>query len=61
VRRCELHHFEVLPHRWVVERTTTWLSRYRRLSKDCEALPATSEAFIRIAGINLLVHRVQRG
>jgi putative transposase len=61
VRRCELHHFEVLPHRWVVERTIAWLGRYRRLSKDYEALPATSEAFIRIAGINLLVHRLQPG
>ena len=61
VRRCELHHFEVLPHRLVVERTIAWLGRYRRLSKDYEALPATSEAFIRIAGINLLVHRLQPG
>ena len=61
VRRCELHCFAVLPHRWVVERTLAWLGRYRRLSKDYEALPATSEAFIYIAGINLLVHRLQPG
>lgn len=61
VRRYELHRFEVLPHRWVVERTLAWLGRYRRLSKDYEALPATSETFIRIAGINLLVHRLQPG
>jgi putative transposase len=36
--------FEVLPRRWVVERTFSWLSQNRRLSKDCERLCATSEA-----------------
>jgi len=43
----------------VVGRTFAWLGRYRRLSKDYEALPATSETFIRIASINLLVLRLQ--
>jgi putative transposase len=38
--------FEVLPHRWIVEWTFAWLGRYRRLSKDYEALPETSEAFV---------------
>ena len=61
VRRRQEHSFEVLPHRWVVERTIAWLGRYRRLSKDYEALPATSEAFIYIAGINMLVHRLKPG
>ena len=61
VRRCELHRFEVLPHRWVVERTLAWLGRYRRLSKDYEALPATSETFIYIAAVNMLVHRLKPG
>ena len=36
--------FAVLPRRWVVERTFPWLGRARRLSKDYEALPETSEA-----------------
>ncbi len=33
--------FEVLPRRWVVERTFAWFGRYRRLSKDYEYLPTT--------------------
>jgi len=45
--------FQVLPHRWIVERTFAWLGRYRRLSKDYEYLPETSEAFIKIAMIHL--------
>jgi putative transposase len=39
--------FEPLPKRWVVERTFGWLGRYRRLSKDYEKLPETSEAMIK--------------
>jgi putative transposase len=38
--------FEVLPRHWVVERTFSWLSQNRRLSKDYERLCATSEAFV---------------
>lgn len=51
-RSDDLAGFRVLPHRWVVERTFGWLGRYRRLSKEYEELPASSEAFIRIAMIN---------
>ena len=43
--------FVVLPKRWIVERTFAWLGRSRRLSKDYEGLPATSEALIRVAMI----------
>jgi putative transposase len=50
--------FEVLPHRWIVERTFGWLGRYRRLSKDYEFLTATSEAMIRLAMIRLMVKRL---
>ncbi len=37
--------FHVLPHRWIVERTFTWLSTWRRLSKDYEVLPSSDELF----------------
>jgi transposase len=50
--------FEVLPRRWVVERTFGWLGRQRRLSKDYEALPATSEAWIYLAMSRLMVRRL---
>jgi putative transposase len=50
--------FAVVPRRWVVERTFAWLGRFRRLSKDYEYLPATSEAVIHLAVIQLLVRRL---
>ncbi len=50
--------FEVLPRRWVVERTFAWFGRYRRLSKDYEYLPTTSETMIYVAMINLMLRRL---
>jgi putative transposase len=50
--------FAVLPHRWVVERTLAWLNQSRRLSKDYEALPSTSEAFVYVAMTRLMLKRL---
>ena len=62
VKRCDdLAGFHVLPRRWVVERTFGWLDRYRRLSKDYEQLPASSETFILMAMINLMSRRLAAG
>jgi len=50
--------FVVLPRRWVVERTFAWLGRSRRLSKDYERLPETSETIIYIAMTRLMLQRL---
>jgi putative transposase len=50
--------FAVVPRRWVVERTFGWLGRFRRLSKDYEFLPATSEATIYLVMIQILTRRL---
>ena len=52
--------FQVLPRRWVVERTFAWLGRYRRLSKDYEALTETSESMIYAAMVRLMIKRLAR-
>ena len=52
------HAFRVLPRRWIVERTFAWLGQSRRLSKDYERLPATSEAMIYDAMTRLLLRRL---
>lgn len=50
--------FQVLPKRWVVERTFAWLTRFRRLARDYERTPASSEAFIFIAMTRLYLRRL---
>ncbi|WP_027875880.1 transposase, partial [Meiothermus cerbereus] len=50
--------FVVIPRRWVVERTFAWLSFNRRLNRDYEFLPETSETFIYTAMIRLMVRRL---
>ena len=52
--------FQVLPRRWVVERTFSWLSQNRRMSKDYERLCATGEAFVYAAMSRLMVRRLAR-
>ena len=52
--------FEVIPRRWVVERTFAWLGRCRRLAKDWEKSIASAEAWIVIAHIRLVTRRLAR-
>jgi putative transposase len=59
-RNPEAKGFQLLPRRWVVERTFGWFGRYRRLSKDYEFQTDTSENMIMIAMIQLMVHRLTR-
>jgi putative transposase len=51
--------FAPLPMRWVVERTFAWLGRYRRLSKDYEHLPESSEAVVKIASVHYFLRRLR--
>ena len=57
-RNDDVKGFVVLPRRWVVERTFSWLNNCRRLSKDYERLPKTSESLIYLAMIRLMLRRV---
>jgi len=52
--------FQVLPRRWVVERTFSWKDQNRRLSKDYERLPESSDAFIYAAMSRLMARRLAR-
>ncbi len=55
-KRPKKYHFGV----WVVERTFSWIDHNRRMSKDYERLTETSEAFIYVAMIRLMVRRLAR-
>ena len=50
--------FKVLPRRWVVERTFGWLSLNRRLSRDYEQLEATTEAWVYLGMVRLMLRRL---
>jgi transposase len=52
--------FAALPRRWVAERTLGWLMLHRRLTRDYETLPASSEAMIQLAAIDNMARRVTR-
>jgi putative transposase len=58
VKRPRKSGFKVLQWRWIVERTLGWLNRSRRLSKDFERLCETSETWVRIAMIQIMVRRL---
>ena len=59
-RTDDLKGFQVLPRRWVVQRTLGWLGRCRRLSKDDECLAQSSEAMVQVAMIRLMLARLAR-
>lgn len=50
--------FEVLPKRWIVERTLSWIRRNRRLARDVEHLASTAEAMIKLAMIKIMLRRL---
>lgn len=58
LRRDDIKGFVVLPKRWIVERTFAWLGESRRLSKDYERLPVSSQAMIHIAMIRIMLRRL---
>jgi transposase len=59
-RDKETKGFEILPKRWIVERTFGWLGRNRRLAKDYEREGQTSETLIEVAMIRLIARRLAR-
>src|SRR5947209_17722621 len=52
--------FEPLPHRWIVERTIAWIGRSRRMSKDYEYLPSSSEARVYLSMLRLMLTRLAK-
>ncbi|WP_279581695.1 IS5 family transposase [Fodinicola feengrottensis] len=57
-RNDDVKGFQVLPRRWVVERTFGWLIRNRRLARDYERLTSNSETMIKLAMIQLMANRL---
>jgi len=51
--------FVLVKKRWIVERTLGWLGKCRRLAKDYEFLPESSQSMVYLAMINLMVHRLR--
>jgi transposase len=58
VAKRDPHAFEILPRRWVVERTFAWISKHRRTIRDYEHLPASHEAMILWAMTALMTRRL---
>ena len=58
VKRSDVAGFEVLPKRWIVERTFAWISHNRRLARDFERYATTVAAFVRLAMIRIMLRRI---
>jgi transposase len=56
-KRSELHKFAVIPKRWIVERTFSWLEKCRRLWRNCEGLISSSLGMVRVALLRILLKR----
>lgn len=59
-RSDDVKGFEILPWRWIVERTLAWISRNRRMSKDYERLPKTTESWVYLAMTSLMLNRLEK-
>jgi transposase len=59
LRSDDVKGFVVLPERWIVKRTFAWLNNHRRLSKDYDRYPKTSQKMIQIAMIRFMLRRLQ--
>ena len=59
-KRPGVHHFQVLPRRWVVERTFSWLGKCRRLAVDYERKPEHHQAWVQWAMVRVMVKRPAR-
>jgi len=57
IKRDELHTFKILPKRWIVERTFSWIDTNRRNSKNYERLDQTSEAMVHLSAIRIMLNR----
>jgi putative transposase len=57
IKRNELHTFKVLPKRWIVERTFSWIDTNRRNSKNYERLNQTSVAMVHLSAIRIMLNR----
>jgi putative transposase len=60
LRSDDVKGFEVLPRRWVVERTFAWLGRFKRLVRDYELCPEHSESMVYVAMTQLLLKRLAK-
>jgi len=60
VKRNDVPRFEVVPKRWIVERTLAWISHFRRLARDFERYARSVVAFVRLAMIRIMLRRLTR-